>query len=277
MKKICVITGGGSGMGLDTAKLVGKDQKVIITGRTVSKLENAIKELEACGVEAEAFSCDVSKIDSVKALAEHAAAQGVIKTVIHAAGVSPHMTSGEQIFAINAVGTINVDEVFAPLMTEGGVILNVSSMSAYLLPQERIPTQLYQAALQSADAFLAGCKQLLANVPENMQTGMAYTISKNFVVWYTVREAVKYGKNGIRIVSISPGTFATPMGKVEGEEAAGFALRGALGRVGEPMEIAKMMAFIVSDEASYLTGTDILYDGGAIAAAKLMREQAPAK
>ena len=85
--------------------------------------------------------------------------------------------------------------------------------------------------------------------------------------------AVKYGKKGIRVVSISPGTFKTPMGEVEGEEAAAFALRGALGRLGEPEEIAKMMAFMVSDACSYLTGVDILYDGGTIAAVQEMMSQ----
>ncbi len=84
--------------------------------------------------------------------------------------------------------------------------------------------------------------------------------------------AVRYGEKGIRIVSISPGTFKTPMGEVEGEVAAGFALRGAMGRLGEPEEIAKMMAFMVSDECSYLSGVDILYDGGAISSMKAMQE-----
>ncbi|MBQ8663841.1 MAG: SDR family oxidoreductase [Eubacterium sp.] len=78
--------------------------------------------------------------------------------------------------------------------------------------------------------------------------------------------AVKYGSSGLRIVSISPGTFATPMGILEGEAASSLALQGALGRVGDPVEIARMMAFMVSDACSYLTGVDILYDGGSIAA-----------
>lgn len=277
MKNICVVTGGGSGMGLEAAKLVGKSMKVILTGRTVAKLENALNELQALGIEAETFPCDASDRASVDKLAAYAAEQGTVKVVIHAAGVSPHMTSAENIFAINAAGTIHVDEAFAAVMGAGGVILNVSSMSAYMLPADRAPQQLYQLALDSAEAFLAGAKQMLAAVPEAQRNGMAYTISKNFVVWYTVKEALKYGAKGLRVVSISPGTFSTPMGDVEGEEAAGFAKRGALGRVGDPVEIAKMMAFMVSDDASYLTGTDILYDGGAIAAFQDMAAKAAQK
>lgn len=266
MKNICIVTGGGSGMGLEAAKLIGKDQKIILAGRTVSKLEHAIAELTALGIEAEAFPSDVSDKNSVEALARYASTQGTIKTVIHAAGISPHMGDGEKIFVINAAGTINMTEVFAPIMGQGGCILNVSSMSAYMLPSNQIPTPVYELALKSADEFLAGAKQILAAIPAENQAGAAYTISKNFVLWYSERMAVKYGRSGLRIVSISPGTFSTPMGNLEGEEAAFYAKQGALGRVGDPVEIARMMAFMVSDACSYLTGVDILYDGGAIAA-----------
>ena len=100
---------------------------------------------------------------------------------------------------------------------------------------------------------------------------MARLTSTN-VLGYTSRMAVSCGKKGIRVVSISPGTFRTPMGEIEGEEAAAFAKRGALGRLGEPEEIAKMMAFMVSEECSYLTGVDILYDGGSVAALQAMME-----
>lgn len=275
MANVCVITGGGSGMGLEVAKLM-KDKKVVISGRTVAKLENAIAELKAAGVDAEPFACDASDRASVQALADFAAGLGTVDTVIHAAGVSPHMADAMKIFSINAAGTINVDEVFGEAMADGGVILNVASMSAYMLPADRVPYQLYQASALGADALVGGFAQALEQVPAEMATGMAYTMSKNFVVWYTKQQAVKLGKRGIRVVSISPGTFLTPMGEVEGEEAAQFGNNGALGRCGEPIEIARMMAFMVSDQASYLTGTDILYDGGSVAALEVRQAQAAA-
>lgn len=272
MGNICIVTGGGSGMGLETAKILGKNQKIILVGRTVSKLDDAIAELKALGIDAEAFPCDIGDRESVKKLATYAAGQGNVKTVIHAAGVSPHMANGEQIFAINAIGTINIDEEFAKVMGEGSCILNVSSMSAYMLPESSVPKQIYQLSLQDVNAFQSAANQMINAVAEEQKTGMAYTVSKNFVVWYTSRMAVRYGEKGIRIISISPGTFKTPMGEVEGEQAASFALRGAMGRLGEPEEIAKMMAFMVSDECSYLCGVDILYDGGAVSALKALQE-----
>ncbi|WP_302826617.1 SDR family oxidoreductase [Anaerofustis stercorihominis] len=272
MDNICVVTGGGSGMGLETAKILGKNHKIILVGRTVSKLDNAIKELKDLGIDAEAFPGDASDRESVKKLVEYAKSKGNVKTVIHAAGVSPHMADAEKIFTINAVGTINIDEEFAEVMNEGSCILNVSSMSAYMLPEANVPKEVYKLSLKDVDAFKAAANQMLQAVPQEQATGMAYTISKNFVTWFTSRMAVRYGKKGIRVVSISPGTFKTPMGEVEGEEAASFALRGAMGRLGEPEEIAKMMAFMVSDECSYLCGVDILYDGGSVSAMRAMQE-----
>ena len=100
MGNVCVVTGGGSGMGLETAKILGKEQKIILVGRTVSKLENAIAELKALGIDAEAYPGDASDRESMKKLAAYAASQGTVKTVIHAAGVSPHMADGEKIFKI---------------------------------------------------------------------------------------------------------------------------------------------------------------------------------
>ena len=91
MKKIAVITGGGSGMGLETAKLLG-DYSLILVGRTVSKLEGAVEELKALGIEVEAFPADISDYDSVKNLASYAANKGQVELVLHGAGVSPHMT-----------------------------------------------------------------------------------------------------------------------------------------------------------------------------------------
>ena len=255
-------------MGFETARILGKDQKVILVGRTVSKLEDAINELKSEGIDAEAYPADASDRESVRKLAVFAASQGNVKTVVHAAGISPHMAEGEKIMEVNAVGTININEEFGEVMSEGGCILNVASMAGYMLPESQAPIQLYQLGLKDGKAFMDGMKQVLPSVPEEQRRGSAYTISKNFVIWYTVKMALKLGKKGVRVVSISPGTFSTPMGEVEGEQAASIAENGALGRVGDPLEIAKMMAFMASDEASYLTGTDILYDGGAIAAFK---------
>ncbi|WP_238948158.1 SDR family oxidoreductase [Clostridium sp. YIM B02569] len=269
MKPICVITGGGSGMGLATAKIIGKDHSIILVGRTVKKLEGALKELKDMGFEAEAFPCDVSDRESVKKLAGYAAKLGSIKAVIHAAGMSPNMGNGEVIFNVNAMGTIYVNEEFSKVMDKGSCIIDVSSMSAYMAPEDKLPRGEYKTSLLDPEAFKTKVLGIVSSMPVEMRSGFSYIISKNFVIWYAAQSACLYGKKGIRVLSVSPGTFATPMGEIEGKEAALFAERGALGRVGDVEEIAQLMALIASDAASYLTGTDILCDGGAIAAMKI--------
>jgi len=266
MKSICVVTGGGSGMGLSAAKLIGKEHYIVLVGRTVSKLENALKELEDLGIAAEAFPCDVSNRDSVKELVSHVQALGEVRVVIHAAGMSPHMGSGEVIFMVNALGTIYMNEEFAQIMPKDSCILNVSSMSAYMMPQEQIPRPLYKLSLQAPESFKEQMLSVIGGMAQEMQSNIAYTLSKNFVIWYSEKMACTYGQKGIRILSVSPGTFRTPMGEIEGEQAASFAMTGALGRLGEPEEIAELMAFLVSQKSSYITGVDILCDGGTIAA-----------
>lgn len=260
-------------MGFEAAKLVGKDNDVILVGRTARKLENAISDLQTLGITAEAFPCDASDRESVKALAQYAASKGNIKAVIHAAGVSPKMTDPASIFTINAVGTLNINEEMSAVMGAGSCILNVASMSAYMLPSNQIPTQLYRHCFDDPKLFLQSMLGVVSMAPEAAQTGAAYSISKNFVKWYSAQNACRFGAQGIRVVSISPGTFSTPMGLIEGEAASSIAESGALGRVGASVEIARVMAFLVSDAASYITGTDILCDGGTVAKINLTQEE----
>lgn len=126
MEKVCVITGGGSGMGLATAKLMGKDYYIIISGRSVSKLEGALQELKKANIKAESYPCDVSDYASVKALAQHAKSIGKVMAVIHAAGMSPHMGDAKTIMEVNALGTIHVNNAFFEVMEKDSCLIDVS-------------------------------------------------------------------------------------------------------------------------------------------------------
>ena len=134
MKTVCVITGGGSGMGLAAAKCMPKDKIIVVTGRTMSKLEGAVKALQELGYEAYAKTCDTSNRQQVKELAEYAAGLGEIKNVINSAGLSPAMADPEKLMRVNALGTVYVNEEFSRLMHEGSVIVDISSNSAYMIP-----------------------------------------------------------------------------------------------------------------------------------------------
>jgi NAD(P)-dependent dehydrogenase (short-subunit alcohol dehydrogenase family) len=265
MSNVCVITGGGSGMGLAAAKMIGKEYHIVISGRTVEKLKSAVSELKDLGIKAEACACDVSDRASVKNLAAQASTAGDVKVLIHAAGISPSMSSEAAIMSINALGTINVNEAFSDVMSTGGRIINVSSMAAYMMPSILLPTGAYKLSKTNVDLFI---KKMMGRVnlfPKKQRPGIAYVISKNFVIWYTKTEAVRMAAKGLRILSVSPGIFDTPMGQLERDEGAKLLATSAIKRFGRTDEIAELLAFLASDKCSYLTGVDILCDGGVIA------------
>jgi NAD(P)-dependent dehydrogenase (short-subunit alcohol dehydrogenase family) len=265
MKKVCVITGGSSGMGFATAKLLGKKQIVIIAGRDITKLNKAVSELRIIGIKAESFVTNVGDRDRVDALAERAIQLGRIASVINCAGMSPHMGEALEIMKTNALGTINVNEAFYRVMEAGSCVIDVSSTAAYLVPKIILPEGLYKYSRIDKNLFM---KKMMARVnifPKNMRSDMAYTISKNFINWYSKTDAAKFAEKGIRILSVTPGNFDTPMGKFEHRQAEKFTRYCAIKRLGHADEIANLFAFLVSDKLGYLTGTDIICDGGLLA------------
>jgi NAD(P)-dependent dehydrogenase (short-subunit alcohol dehydrogenase family) len=265
MRTVSIITGGGSGMGLATAKMLGKEHYIIIAGRNRNKLEKAINELREVNIESEFLVCDISNRASVDALAKRAREIGVIHSVIHAAGMSPSMGDAAVIMHTNAVGTININEAFFDVMESGSCIIDVSSMSGYLVPGFFMPKRIYKYSRTNKDLFI---RKMMARVnlfPKRLRSAMAYAFSKNFVMWYAKTDAVKFGEKGIRVLSVSPGSFETPMGELEKDSMEKYTRRSAIKRSGRVDEIANLFAFCVSSKASYLTGIDILCDGGCIA------------
>ena len=264
MANVCVITGGGSGMGLEAAKFMPKDKIVVISGRTMSKLESAVEELRALGIAAYAKTCDTSSRESVKELVEFALSLGEIKNVINSAGVSPAMKgTPEGILRINALGTVYVNQEFSKVMKPGSVIVDVSSNSAYILPSFIIPKKVYPLAETDEDKFLAKLvkKSGLAK-GEYQRKGFAYSLSKNFVVWYAKKCAFEYGKAGIRVVSLSPGLIATDMGNLEKEDGGMLIPFSAEERMGKPEELGFALATVADERNGYLAGVDVLCDGG---------------
>ena len=125
MANVCVITGGGSGVGLEAAKHMPAETILVIAGRTLDKLEKAKAILEQDGHDVHLVTCDVSSRKEVHELCLAAKELGTIKTVIHAAGLSPTMADPDSIIRVNALGTKNVNMEFCKYMDEGGTIVDV--------------------------------------------------------------------------------------------------------------------------------------------------------
>jgi NAD(P)-dependent dehydrogenase (short-subunit alcohol dehydrogenase family) len=266
MSEVAVITGGAGGMGLSTAKIVGRDSLVMLWDVSQERLDHAKEELSGSGIACETFVCDITDRQSVQALAAKALTLGPVVSVVHTAGVSPTMGSAEKIMRINALGTIYVNEAFFDIAESGMSVVNVASMAGHQAPRLLVPKRSYAHALTNPEKFLKRMLALCRPLSAPAASKLAYLLSKSFVIWYSQATAAKFGGKGARIVSVSPGSFDTAMGQAEvvsGSEA--MTQFGALKRLGNPQEIAEVLAFCASSKPSYLTGVDILCDGGVVA------------
>ncbi|WP_068187158.1 SDR family oxidoreductase [Mycobacterium sp. UM_CSW] len=267
MRELCVVTGGAGGMGLAAAKIVGQERLVVISDVSPGRLQAASAELQSLDIECVAVNCDVTDRSSVAELIATARSLGSVTSVIHTAGVSPRMGDAEYILRINALGTVHVNEAFLPLASEGFAIVNVASMATHVFPRLFIPKRRFKDALRNEDRFMAKMTAVCKRVPAGIRPGLAYSISKNFVTWYSASQAGRFGSRGARIVSVSPGSIDTEMGRLEEQAGSGAMVKlAALKRFGKPEEVAEVLAFCASTKAGYLTGVDIACDGGVLAA-----------
>ncbi len=263
MADVCVITGGGSGMGLAAAKYMPKEKIIVVSGRTEAKLQKAVAELTALGYTAYAKACDTSKRESVQELVKFAASLGTVRNVINSAGLSPAMSDPETIVRVNSLGTVYVNQEFSKVMEAGSVIVDVSSNSAYVLPKFLISKKVYALAETDEAKFVQKIvkKSHLAK-GDYQRSGFAYALSKNFVVWYAAKCAFEYGKKGIRVVSLSPGLIATDMGNLEAKDGGMLIPFSAEERMGKPEELGFALATVADERNGYLAGVDVLCDGG---------------
>ncbi|MHC9292355.1 SDR family oxidoreductase [Mycobacterium sp. LTG2003] len=272
MTSVAVVTGGAGGMGVATAKIVGREHALVLCDVRQDRLDGTVTALAELGISATAVNCDVTDRQAVDRLFGTAAGLGSVTSVIHAAGVSPSMGDATYVMRTNALGTVNVNEAFYENAGDGAAIVNVASMASYMLPEEIVPSQHFPLALDDLDAFLTNLLAACDMAPEEARSGYAYALSKTFVRWYSSSQAERFNARGLRIVSVSPGSVDTEMGRLEEQAGAGAMVAdAAVPRWGKPEEMAELFAFCVSEKAGYLTGTDILNDGGVVAS---MRERA---
>ena len=269
MNQVSVITDGAGGMGLATAKVVGQTHTVVLCDVRQDRLDDATATLKDLGIAPIVVNCDVTDRQGVNRLLATAADLGKIASVIHTAGVSPSMGDADFVMRTNAIGTVNVNEAFFASAGEGSAIVNVASMAAHMLPEEMIPTERFPLALRDEAAFMDHMISACNLVPEEARSGIAYAVSKSFVRWYSTSQAERFNGRGLRVLSVSPGSIDTEMGRLEEQAGAGAMVAdAAVPRWGKPEEMAELLAFCASDRAGYLTGTDILNDGGVIASMK---------
>jgi NAD(P)-dependent dehydrogenase (short-subunit alcohol dehydrogenase family) len=268
MEKISVITGASSGMGAAVASILGKEYHLVITSSSEQKLEDTLKDLRGRGIAVDGVLCDVTRQEDVQRLAKKAESLGAIANVVNCAGVAPAHSTAEKVFRTSAMGTIYMMEAFFPLMQSGSVLINFASSAPDVVPGLAIPKEALQLDPLKPE-FLETNLELLRQLGEK-GGGMAYIGAKWFIRDYSARSATRYGKKGARIISISPGNIMTPLYYNDSKATCDSMLpKTPLGRHGRPEEVAEVVAFLVSDKASFVTGVDILIDGGLVAGINL--------
>lgn len=264
MTRTVVITGGTGGMGFATARILGRDHRIVLADLNQGRIDQAVSDLAELDIDATGFVCDITDRPSVNRLFEDAEKGGHhVRSVVHTAGISPQMGTPDRIARINGLGTVNIAQAFLERAGEGDCLVNVASTAGHGLPKLLIPFRGFPLAQTDPAAF----ERLIANrsrvFGKKLHTGVAYGLSKAFVIWYTRSLAVTFGKKGARIISVSPGSFDTAMGQLEKDHGASEFLKvSAIKRFGKVEEIAAVLAFCASEAPGYLTGTDILVDGG---------------
>ncbi len=265
MKKLQVVTGGTSGMGLATAMALGKFGPVLVGGRNQKRLDDAVAKLADAGIEAYGRTVDISDRASLDEFAAYAASLAPLGNVVNAAGVDAG--GGDMIVKVNMVGTVNFVEAFLPYLEEGAALVNFSSITGYFVQ----PTSEERAIWDdpSDPDFFAKAKAAIdaREVPEAMaamgEDYRYYPISKTFTQYYTRANTRRFGQKGCRIFSIAPGAFDTPMLREASDAAVEGIRRGtAFGRLGDPGEMAEFVARLLEPGLEYLTGVDLILDGG---------------
>ncbi|MFJ5507027.1 SDR family oxidoreductase [Pectobacterium jejuense] len=276
MKEVNVAIGAGS-IGQAIARRVSQGKRVLLADLRQEHADSAAKVLRDAGFDVETTIVNVAHRESVHALAQKAASMGDVMGVIHSAGVSPSQATVEMILNVDLYGTALVLEAFGQIISPGGSAVVIASQSGHRLAPLTVE--------QNAALATTPTEELL-NLPllqpkQITDTLHAYQLSKRGNALRVMAEAVKWGKRGARVNTISPGIIFTPLANDElngprGEGYRNMLANSPVGRGGNPDEVGALAALLMGPEGTFITGSDFLMDGG-VTASYWFGELAPVK
>lgn len=261
-----LITGAAGGMGRACARLFGAADDLVLADVAQDRLDAVAAELRDDSYNVAAHAGDMSDPALLAALVEEVS-DGKPFAVVHTAGLSPALADWKAIMQVNLVASELLLNALEPVLVPGSAAVLIASSAGHMMP----PVPEIDAVLAEplADGFLERIEQVIVGMSgANSQGGMAgisYTLSKRAIHTLVQRRSQTWGPKGCRITSISPGMIDTFMGRSEIANTGGAQeLLDAtpVGRIGTPMDIAMAAHFLAGDEASFISGTDLLVDGG---------------
>ena len=267
-KEVVALLGAGS-MGMAIAERVAQNRTVLLGDISEKALESARERLEYSGYDVETMKVDASDKESIYAFAARAKELGSVKYYLHTAGASPNQTNPQHIIKLDLIGSAYALDAFGEVMARDGAGILISSQTGYMLP-EPLTNEVEWALTNTPSDELENLPCLSSEIVVN--SGIAYILSKHANQLRVRKAAMDWGKRGARINTISPGVIVTPLAydefRAAGEGYQKMIESSAMHRVSNPAEIANAAQFLLSDQASFITGTDLLVDGGTIAAIK---------
>ncbi|MCX5399689.1 SDR family oxidoreductase [Streptomyces sp. NBC_00102] len=268
MQSNVVVVIGVGGMGQAIARRQGAGGTLLLADFDESVLDGVAEELRGHGHRVHTRPVDVSSRTSVAALADAAAALGPVTQVVHTAGLSPAQAPAAAILAVDLLGTALVLEEFARVVAPGGAGVVIASMAGHMVAPSVLTAEQERALAHApADDLLA----LPFLDADTLGPQGAYPLSKYANRLRVRAAATGWGERGARVNSISPGVISTPMGRQELDGESGRHMRAMVeasgtGRLGTADDIAAAAAFLLGPDATFVTGTDLLVDGGVVAA-----------
>ncbi|PHY17577.1 SDR family oxidoreductase [Caulobacter sp. BP25] len=266
MTDIVVVIGAG-GIGAAIARRQGFGRTILLADFSEKVLQAAADDLRNASFTVETQIVDVASRASVRALAERAAELGSVLQVVNTAGLSPNMAPPDRVLAVDLYGSAVVFEEFGRVIAPGGAGLVISSMAGHMMPA-LTAEQDKALAFTPADELLALPMLNSEAVPNSM---VAYIMAKRANHLRVQAEAVSWGQRGARVNSISPGIIATPLAQHELNSPIGDGYRAMIAaspakRMASPDEIAVAASYLLGPDGGFVTGSDLLIDGGVIAA-----------
>jgi len=262
-KEVSVLIGAGS-IGQAIIRRVSAGRHIVLADFNLDKAQSAARTLENAGYECSVIQCDLGSKEDILRLVEFATSLGEVVRLVNAAGVSPSQAPVEEILRVDLYGTSVLLEEFGKVIAPGGSGVIISSQSGHRLPA--LPQEQNEAlATTPADDLLS--LPFLRAINDTLK---AYQYSKRCNVLRVMYEATRWGRRGATVNSISPGIIITPLANDElhGPRKEGY-LKMIEGmparRAGTPDEVGDLAEFLMSSRGRFISGADLLIDGGCTA------------